>query len=249
MVISQIISRLQRNTLEQITRIRELERRLKEVERNFDPTALIVPDDEGDFFGVGRIFNAISVNSVDEENPDTVFQDDGTFRIKNTSPSAVVERRALVRFENPGFSKLIFGAFINIGSVVQTVINDSGGFGSYTVNFDILGPFDPTTVTWNNQPSGSFISQSLIIGSGWPGTALVRTYTTTITGPNSWTFLPLGDSLDSIRIRLTGGGGDSAGDNTTGIVTIDKNGLSSNSSFYVGLGPVSKITCGDDFGG
>ena len=246
MAISQFISRLQRNTMMQAAKMRELERRLKDIERDFNPIALVVSDAD-DFVGGGRIFNAISVNSVDEENPDTVFQDDGTFQEKLIALGTRRNKHALIRFENPGFTKLIHGVFINIGAVVQTITTASSPAQQrFTVNLDVIGSFDPTTVTWNNQPSGSFILQSLNIGN-WAASSVSRTYTLTLNNADGWAFLSLGEDIDSLRIRLDSSG--DVGEVTSGVVTIDKDELSSSSSFYIGLGSGTEIVCGDDFAG
>jgi len=251
--MSTTILSLNNKCIQQMSKIRQLERRLKKIESGFNSIALIEPDIDEIISG-GRLINAISINSIDEESADTVFEDDGSLRHKRVS-GAFKEKRVLLRSENPTVSHLNIDAiFLNISDIIQTFsFDNTNNFGGTRHNLfiDTIGDFDPTTVTWNNQPSAGTTIQHLTImnASSTRVTPVSGTVTATLTMKDLGllNYLQSGQDVTAIKIRIEGTFDAPfsipADAIISGTVTIDKTGLSATSSYLIDNGQGTVIVC------
>jgi len=140
---------LYNSALEKQRRIQDLKRRVLELEDE-NPIALMEPDIE-EFVTGGKYVNAIARNTLDEQSPDNVFQEQGDLLFSNDS--AIGEKKTVLLFESP--IENLGGIFLNLGAIttIYPLPSTSRIINSNFVDIEIaqILPFDPTTITWNNQ--------------------------------------------------------------------------------------------------
>lgn len=166
-MVAQALIALHNGVQQKLKRIQDLKRRILFLEDE-DPTALIEPDIE-EFITSGRLVNAIARNTLDEENPDDVFQEQGDLRF--SADVEIFEKKVVLLFER-GIQNL-GGIFLNIGEIITIYplpsttrsINNQ----AVLISIEQIPLFDPTTVTWNNQnepfPPGGFGGGAEIIAN------------------------------------------------------------------------------------
>lgn len=148
-MVAQALIALHNGVQQKLRRIQDLKRRILFLEDE-NPTALIEPDIE-EFITSGRLVNAIARNTLDEENPDDVFQEQGDLQF--SFDVEIFEKRVVLLFERS--IQNLGGIFLNIGEILSDYplpsVTRSVTSQLIAINIEQIPSFDPTTITWNNQ--------------------------------------------------------------------------------------------------
>lgn len=234
-----------------------MERRLKILEDD-NPIALL-ESDINELIGRGKLINATSVNMVSNESSDldTVFKDNGTLFFRFDVIGGAKEKRVFLKFEE-NISDFFGGVFLNIGILSLDFFTSSAGANlgraaGINLTVSVVNDFDPDTLTWNNQPATTGVGETVTFRFSVTDTVAssVLTFKTGADVNLSWTvdfdgsatlFTNIANWAGPLRIDIA-----EAFSNTSyeasGTVTIDKNGLSSSSSFLIDTIPGSQVRC------
>lgn len=153
-------------------KVRNIDRRLKFLEEE-NHTALLEPETLFQEVPGVKIINCNAINSVDEDAPDTVFANNGTFEFDNSKLNK--QKVCLLHFEEALKSRAIIFGLIRFTVVTNPTGTLSSVFVSVSASVagDIITSSDwnPSTVTWNNAPDSPFFGGTNSFGSIFAGSS------------------------------------------------------------------------------
>ncbi len=139
-------------------RIRELERRLKRVEKDNNPIALIEPGDIDELFG-GRLINGCARNLIETNIPNGNFKNQGGLR---NNLQTGTDHRCLVKLATPvnriDFIRIGFESEATVDRTTEMTADLADAASTSGMTAKILLSFinqdyDPETVTFNSKPT------------------------------------------------------------------------------------------------